>query len=130
MTPKSIEYAKMIDARRPQYVDPIFTRETERIMANVLELALENEVQAESMRQRLSRRSYSLLDAFTAVDKYDQGFIVLEDLKEILEDNYIFATNKDVDLLVERFKKNDSHNGKISYSEFARELSPKSSRIY
>jgi len=129
MTPKSLEYAKMID-RRPQYIDPIFTRETERLMAKVIELALDNEVQAESIRQRLTRRMYSLLDAFTAVDKYDQGFIVLEDFKEILEDNGIYASSKDVDMLMERFKKSDNHNGKVSYSEFVREMSPKSNRIY
>src|SRR5689334_10074258 len=100
-------------------------------MAKVIELALENEVQAESMRQRLGRRAYSLGDAFTAIDKFDQGFIIIiEDLKEIMEDNGMYASNKDVDLLVERFKKSDNHNGKISYTEFIREMSPKSNRIY
>lgn len=99
-------------------------------MAKVLELALDFEVQAESVRQKLSRRTYSLLDAFTAIDKYDQGFILLDDLKELLDENGIFATNKDVNLLVDIFKKNDVHNGKISYSEFVKELSPKSVRIY
>jgi Ca2+-binding EF-hand superfamily protein len=109
----------------------IFSLETERFFARVLDLAIDNEVKAEAVRQRLSRRPlFNTYDAFKAIDKYNQGFIVLEDLKEILEDNGIFATNKDVDLLVERFKGPDAYNGKITYSEFSKELSPKSHKIY
>eukprot|EP00331_Platyophrya_macrostoma_P011184 CAMPEP_0176412876 /NCGR_PEP_ID=MMETSP0127-20121128/4383_1 /TAXON_ID=938130 /ORGANISM="Platyophrya macrostoma, Strain WH" /LENGTH=561 /DNA_ID=CAMNT_0017792587 /DNA_START=46 /DNA_END=1731 /DNA_ORIENTATION=+ len=134
ITPKSDEYARILDTRKPRYVDdsePIFTRETERLFAKVLSLALENEVQAEAVRQRLSRLPlFNLSDAFRAVDKYDQGYILIDDLKEILGEHGMFTTSKDADLLVERFKGNDHTNGKIYYSEFVKELSPKSFRKY
>lgn len=94
-------------------------------------MAIDNEVKAESVRQRLNRRPlFNNLDAFRTIDKYNQGFITHDDLKEILEDNGVFATNKDVSLLVDRFKGNDAIDGKISYSEFSKEMSPKSNRIY
>ena len=151
MTPKSLEYARMLDNRKPRYVEEgepvrikcydtvnannaftqIFTRETERLFAKVLNLALDNEVQAEAMRQRLSRRPlFNLFDAFKTIDKYDQGFIVLEDLKDILADNGIFATTTDAKLLLDQFTGGDKQTEKISYSEFVKELSPKSNRVY
>lgn len=96
-----------------------------------MNLALENEVQAEAMRQRLSRRPlFNLFDAFKTIDKYDQGFIVLEDLKDILADNGIFATTTDAKLLLDQFTGGDKQTEKISYSEFVKELSPKSNRVY
>lgn len=96
----------------------------------MFDLAIKNEVQAESIRQSLSRRSLNLYDAFKTIDKFDQGFITIEDFREVLEENGIFATNKDVSLLVERFKGVETGNGKVSYTEFAREMSPKSYRVY
>ena len=92
---------------------------------------IESEVQAESIRQRLSRRPlFNLFDAFRAIDKYEQGYIALEDLKEILDDYGVFASTKDLTNLIERFKGANNFDGKISYSDFVKELSPKSIRLY
>lgn len=92
---------------------------------------MDNEVQAESIRQRLSRRPlFNLFDAFRALDKDELGYIGIEDLKEILVDYGIFASTKDLSILVERFKGGNTFDGKISYSDFVKELSPKSIRPY
>ena len=94
-------------------------------------IAIENEVKAESIRQRLARRPlFNLYDAFRAVDRLDQNYIVLDDFKDILDEYGVFASAKDLNNLVERFKGVEGKNGKISYSDFIRELTPKSARIY
>ncbi len=97
----------------------------------MLNLAINNEVEAESIRQRLFRRPlFNPQDAFRAIDKNDQGFITTDDLQEILDDYGIFISYKDLNLLVQHFKGDDAKNdGRISYTDFIKELSPKSLKI-
>lgn len=108
----------------------VFSAGTKNLLAKALDLAISNEVEAESIRQRLSRRPlFKLYDAFKAIDKNDHGFITMEDFQEILEDYGIFMSYKDLNLLVDRFKGEDAESdGKISYTDFIKELSPKTLR--
>lgn len=66
-----------------------------------------NEVEAETLRQSISRRPlFSMHDAFTAIDSDDNGFITLEEFKRILNDHGIFVTNQDLIALINRYDKN------------------------
>ena len=92
-------------------------------------LHLESEGVAESLRQRLSRRAYfSLHDAFQAVDRDRNGFITLDEFQGILQEHGLYVTGKDLESLMERYDKN--MDGRVSYSEFLEEVTPKSPRKY
>jgi len=91
---------------------------------------ISNEVTSEAIRQKLNRRPlFNVYEAFKALDKADIGAFSIEEFKVLLLDHGIYATSKDVLNLVERFDKN--HDGKVTYSEFVSEITPKSpTRIY
>ena len=82
------------------------------------------------MRQKLNRRPlFNIYEAFKALDKNNIGFFSLEEFRELLLSHGIYASSKDVANLVSRYDKNQ--DGKISYSEFVNEITPKSpTKIY
>mgnify|MGYP001951128349 CR=1 FL=1 len=81
----------------------------------------------ESMRQQLAKRPlFSVHDAFKTLDRYEQGYISKDDFKEIFDEYGIFVTQKDVKSLVERCEHEMKGTGKITYTDFLREMSPKS----
>ena len=92
---------------------------------DLLKKNLMGEVQSEALRNNLSKRPYfSVFEAFSLLDKNEQGFITFDEIKEILIDHGIFATAIDLKGLVLRYDKN--LDGKITYAEFVSEISPKS----
>ena len=99
-------------------------------MNKLFSLLIENEVKAESLRQKLNRRTFfNVYEAFKALDKNDLGFFSIEEFKTLLLDHGIHAGTKDVANLVSRYDKNQ--DGKITYSEFVNEIMPVSpTKIY
>jgi len=96
---------------------------------HLINILIDNEVEAESQRQNLSRRPYfSIHDAFKTLDSNNDGYITMEEFREILDDYGIFATQRDVLNLMKRYDK--GHRGKISYSDFVQETAPKSPSKY
>lgn len=67
---------------------------------------------------------FSIHDAFNALDLNENGFITLDEFKDVLENYGIFATKNELVGLVKRYDKN--MDGKVSYSEFMNEMTPKS----
>ena len=63
-------------------------------------------------------------DAFNALDLNENGFITLDEFKAVLEDYGIFASKNELIGLMKRYDKN--LDGKVSYSEFMNEMTPKS----
>lgn len=135
ITPKSIEYAGLMTKRLPTYADDadldiVFSYDTKRILGKLLNSLISNEVKSEALRQKLNRRPlFNVYEAFKALDKNDIGSFSVEEFRELLLDHGIYATSKDLLNLVQKYDKNQ--DGKVTYSEFAQEIAPKSpSRVY
>ena len=67
-------------------------------------------------------------EAFQAVDKDRNGYITFGEFQSLLELHGIFATIKDVESLMDRYDKDK--DGRVSYSEFLDEVTPKSPSKY
>jgi len=78
----------------------------------------------------LNRRPlFNVYEAFKALDKNDIGSFSIDEFKELLLDHGIYATSNDLLNLVHRYDKNQ--DGKVTYSEFVSEITPKSpSKIF
>jgi len=78
----------------------------------------------------LNRRPlFNVYEAFKALDKNEIGSVSIDEFKELLLDHGIYASSKDLLNLVQRFDKNQ--DGKVTYSEFVQEITPKSpSKVY
>jgi len=133
-TPKDPEYARLIRNRSPYNVTRserrrVFTSETTYRITRAMQISLESESVAESIRQKLDRRPlFSLLDAFQSVDRDRNGYITMDEFQSVLQDHGIFASKKDVESLMDRYDKD--RDGRVSYSEFLNEVTPKSPRKY
>jgi Ca2+-binding EF-hand superfamily protein len=133
-TPKEVEYSRILSNRTAFNVSRIERRrvfgvDTTYKLTKVLRLHLESESVAESLRHRLSRRpSFSMHEAFQAVDKDRNGYITYGEFQTLLEQHGIFATAKDVESLMDRYDKDK--DGRVSYSEFLDEVTPKSPKKY
>ncbi|CAG9319367.1 unnamed protein product [Blepharisma stoltei] len=134
VTTKDLEYSRLINGRIPQNLPRYerrrtFRLNTEGLFVKVMKLLLENESVAESLRQQLERRPYfSISEAFQCVDKDRNGFITFDEFQVLLGDYGIYVTRKDVENLMERYDKD--RDGRVSYSEFLNEVTPKSPRRY
>jgi len=78
----------------------------------------------------LNRRPlFNVYEAFNALDKFDIGILNIHDFKDLLMNHGIYASDKDVLNLVQKYDKNE--DGKVTYSEFSQEMQPKSpQRVY
>ncbi|CAG9319322.1 unnamed protein product [Blepharisma stoltei] len=134
VTTKDLEYARLINNRVPQNLprydrQRTFSLTTENLLSRVMKLHLENESVAESLRQKLERRPYfSKTDAFQCVDRDRNGYLTFNEFENLLQDYGIYASRKDVENLMERYDKDQ--DGRVSYSEFLNEVTPKSPRKY
>lgn len=132
LTPKDAQMAAALAQREPyrsSLRDPrdAFSSETLQRFAQVLRLLLDCESLSERLRQRLSRRpEFNSYDAFQAIDRDRNGFITLEELRAVMEENGCKVSNRDLKCLMERYDKN--RDGRVSYSEFVQEVTPKSPR--
>ncbi|KAL4487559.1 hypothetical protein ABPG72_017348 [Tetrahymena utriculariae] len=130
VTPASLEYAALSKSRVPNYLNPDdglinFSLETRRLYKKLLNKIFQAEIEAEYIRQKLSRRPlFSLYDAFLSIDNLENGFITLNDFKAILQDYGIFVSTNDLQTLVKRYDKNQDN--RVTFPEFMNELTPKS----
>jgi Ca2+-binding EF-hand superfamily protein len=127
---KDFGYASLLTGRKPTYVDraelsDIFTGYTVELFRKVLNKAIENEFHSEKLRQRLARRPlFDNFEAFEALDCDKNGFISKIEFRELLANHGFYATQKELESLMDRYDANE--DGKVSYTEFIREITPKS----
>lgn len=133
-SPKQDEYSRILRNRNALNVSynerlRVFSRETLELFLSTFRLLLDAETLAERVRQRLSRMpEFSLHQAFVAVDKDRNGFITIDEFQNVLNAHGIFATGKDLQSLLEKYDKN--RDGRVTYSEFVEEVTPKSPRRF
>ena len=133
-TPTEPEYHRMITNRVPYNVPRsekrrVFCGDTLFRLTKTLRLHIETENVAESLRHRLARRpSFSMHEAFQAVDKDRNGYITYDEFRLLLDQHGIFATVQDVESLLDRYDKNK--DGRVSYSEFLDEVIPRSPKKF
>jgi len=102
-----------------------FNSTTIDAFTRVLQLHLEVEVHAEALRQRHEESPYFRYDsAFSTLNKWGDDYLTGKDFKEMFEKYGFYATNEEIDIIVDRFDKDK--DGKISYDEFFDEFSPHS----
>ncbi|CAG9331443.1 unnamed protein product [Blepharisma stoltei] len=127
--PKDRYYAQALKDRRSQIYPPrdrlsVFSSITIEKISSTIKLHLQCERIAEDLRSRLSaKRSINLFEVFQAIDCDNDGYIRLEEFEGVLRDFGVYTDLKDLESLVERYDKN--FDGKVSYSEFVQEITPK-----
>jgi len=134
-TCKQQEYANLLNNRTPINadlsldIDQAFSEETKKSISRVLRMHLDNEGTTESLRQRLSRRfNFNVHEAFSYLDINDDGVISADELGDILDRNDFYATQRELRLLMDRLDGN--RDGRITYSEFVQEMTPKSEKAF
>jgi Ca2+-binding EF-hand superfamily protein len=87
------------------------------------------ETSAESLRKRLTKNyNFDFYTAFKTCDLNDNGLISKNELKDLLNERGIFASEQDVGHLMSKFDKDQ--DGRITYGEFMEEMIPKSPSKY
>lgn len=132
MTPKASEFAKLMSMREPMvlYDDEdamdAFTAETNYMFGKLLRHMYNGEMKMEEMRLSLAKRPFfNLHDAFKTLDRSEKGYLTKEEFKEMMEDHGMFMTQKDLNGIMERYEKGFKGTGKVTYTDFIREMSPK-----
>jgi len=101
-----------------------FQIETRNLFLSTFRTHFTIEEEAETLRKRLSRRpDFNIHEAFLAIDKDNNGYIQRTEIRKILADNGVYASEKDLMMIIQRFDRNN--DGRISYSEFMEEIVPK-----
>ena len=98
-----------------------FTNETREMFLSTIRVHLTVEENAEMLRKRLGRRpDFNVHEAFLMLDRDSNGYISRNELRRVLGENGVFASEKDLSMIMQRFDRNGDR--RISYSEFVEEL--------
>ena len=125
---RDVYYADMLQ-QRSGGGRRVFTIETESCIQRLLSLHVEAEEMAESLRQRLARsRSFNTYDAFKDVDSNRSGFVTKDEFESLLRHHNVPITRKDLNALMDIYDKR--RDGRVSYTDFAQEVAPKSPLKY
>lgn len=132
-TPRIEEYSRILKSRGLKESlnnsIPLPSQETMNIFLKAFHLLIESEQVFEKHRQKLALSSeFDLISTFNALDKDRNGFISQLEFSEALSVFNVPFNCKDLFALVEKFDKNC--DGRISYSEFVEELTPKAGVKY
>ena len=85
---------------------------------------METEKTCNALKKKLAQReSFTIQDAFTVLDRDQNGYISIDEFRAILNDYNIIPTSSDLINLMKRYDKN--RDGKVTFSEFLSELTPK-----
>ena len=119
---RDADAAEVLDGRRSEYIHKSDTR---NLVNQFMKMAVVFEISLENIRQKLKQLPGRGLEAaLREVDMYGQGYLTIEEVKELAARNGVELQRKDLRILALRFDPNDV--GKISLSKFIDELVPKS----
>jgi len=127
VTPKQAEYCNLLNNRTPNETSMkkyAFCSETRAQLVRLFQLIFKVEKASEDLRYRLSSAKFNIHQAFEMIDRNQTGWITGEEFRVFLRDHGIYTSDKDLMILMLRYDKNQ--DGKVSYSEFVQEISPKS----
>jgi Ca2+-binding EF-hand superfamily protein len=129
------EYYKLIKGRTPVNGDlffdskQLFSQQTRRLLKGLLTTHLENEAVIEALRQKLSRNpGFNVRESFENLDSDADGYITLYEIRVAMDNYDVYATEKEIFYLINRFDKNDDN--KVSYAEYLQEIGAKSHKKY
>lgn len=98
-----------------------FSVDTRTMFLNTMRAHFAAEESAELLRKRLSRRpDFNVHEAFLALDKDSNGYLTRNELRRFMADNGVYASERDLCLLLNRFDRN--LDGRVSYAEFMEEM--------
>ena len=73
------------------------------------------------LRKRLGRRpNFNVHEAFLAIDRDSNGYITRTELRNILAENRVYPSERDLLMLMQRFDRNG--DSRVSYAEFMEEM--------
>ena len=121
LMPKKATYSGLIKDRMPFTQ---FSIETAGMLSDMFKSIINIEVNAEFLRQNFMVKSFSLQNLFDYIDSKHFGYLTINEFRNILINNRIQPTKRDLAGLIERFDRNK--DGKISFSEFVQEILPRS----
>lgn len=127
-TPKDKIYADHLAGKKANYLakspeEAMCTR-TKLEFGDALKTMLKCEGYAEDLRASLgSREGFSISGAFQIIDSNSNGFLGKNEFRGFLEDHEFFATQKEIDLLFEKFDRDK--DGMVTYAEFFNEMANK-----
>lgn len=102
---------------------------TRKILQRFFTFLFQNEAIIEDLRKRLSKRPlFDVYDAFKALDINDNGFITVNEFKQVLADHEIYLKSNELLMLIRRFDKDQ--DGRVSFMEFLSEITPQSPSKY
>lgn len=85
---------------------------------------VETEKTCDFLRKKLADRpNFTIQDAFTVLDRDQNGYISIDEFRAILNDYEIIPTTSDLINLMKRYDRN--RDGKVSFTEFLNEMTPK-----
>lgn len=127
--PKEEYYKQLVGSRNPQSSVPLnrmslFSGYTLDKVTRAFGLCIQCERVAEGLRSGLSAKTWiHLVDIFREIDRNDDGYITVGEFKLMLKRYGVNANACDLANLVDRYDKD--LDGRVSYSEFIQEVTPK-----
>ena len=102
----------------------VFSLETQAILGKMLRVHIDVEYECEKMRQSLARsRVFNSHQVFMVLDRDSDGYITMDEFRRAFRDTGKYPTERELVGLMSRYDKNK--DGRVSYSEFEQEISPK-----
>lgn len=85
-----------------------------------IKIIISNEIELDRLRRQLNpQHLYSGVDAFSVLDKNQDGYITIDELSELLEDCLVSVGRPELLNLFNKYDKD--RDGRISYSDFIQE---------
>ena len=99
-------------------------KKDKNILSKYFKLVMDGESQIELSKLNLvSRKDFNLINAFNLFDEQNKGYISFDDLKNELEFIGLTINDRDIQLLINRFNKNNKKTN-IEYNNFCNGLLP------
>lgn len=134
LTPKQEEYSRIMRNKSALNIPgldrfKVFARDTVNVLVSAFSVLFEAELSAEQQRQRVNRLpGFNLYQVFNYLDKDKNGFITITEFQQAINGFRVVVNGKDMQCVMQKFDKNS--DGRVSYSEFVEEITPKSVHLY